>query len=1216
MDAVSFVLGSRATDLRGRELRDLIYHPGIPETQPSPKVRSYVKLVFVPGPGEEPITFQRSIVVKPRKQKGPRKEDKGEGEEGEDEEDDDTQTVSKYAINEKEVKWTEYYDKLLQYNLDARHCMVYQGDVESIVSKSGQSLTRLLEIVSGSDALASDYQRAQSEVHKAEDSVVFNWQKRRGLVAEKKQYKQQKIEAEKYYKLKAEERTIKGRHALFQIYYINRDIEQWSKELVALQENLEKIQKKKEVVETRINEYKKEQATQQQNATKQQRLIAKKQQEIDKIRPNLIKAQEARSHIAQRLENNRALLEKYKEDASRSEAKIKTLESELKEVDRAEKEWEADFKKQQQAMTVTLSDEQWEEFNRRKGEAGTNTAGIRQQLAIIERTQTLDKEERARLENKLQELQTQKQRLTEEHTQLLARAEKIREAMKQTETSVSNLEKELAEIKSANEDARRQQKELNEELENLQQRLQEAKVDLLESDRSKRSAELAQNLQRLFQGRGVYGRVIDVIHPIDRSFQLAVSVVLAPHADSIIVQEERVAMDCIRYIREQRLGTATFLPLDSLLTAPAPDRLRALDSRVRPLIDVLKFDVNFTRAAEYVAGHTLLADTLDVAKEFAFGQRTGERYKVVTKDGTLIHKSGLMTGGFTAETEAAAKRWSEREVAELKRKRDACLNKLAEIGQSLRSFAKEEQLKAQLTTLQSRLKYTKVDLDATESRMQKNDEELEAINKEIKKLENQIRQLTRAIESREDNIEKLRADIRKIEDQIFGSFSRQVGVPNILEYEERRLRLAKEASEKRLLYATQRSRIASLLEYERQRDFKGTIERLEKSIKEDEDELRNNEKEFKEWSEKMSALTTELEKMQKTADEQMKKIQDIETQIKALRKEADTAVRTLNTTSRALLVIETSLEQARLKRHNLYKNARLETLEAEIDAKPLEGEEFVLIPLKPDSAPLPTIDQKDSEDPTELRQILLNEDNIRPDFKKLTKEDKKLSPQQREERHNWYLDQLRKIASEIAKIEPNLKAMERLQNIEQKLEESNKLLESARAEHAEAKKRFFEIRDERIRLFKKAFDHVSQHIDAIYKELTNEMGNAYLSVDNQDEPYLGAVRYSAVPPSKGFRDIEQLSGGEKAVAALALLFAIHSYKPSPFFVLDEVDAALDLNNVQIVAQYIRKKSRAIQFLIISLKDRFYDKADALIGIYKDQGLASSRTLTLDLSKYE
>jgi chromosome segregation ATPase len=118
-------------------------------------------------------------------------------------------------------------------------------------------------------------------------------------------------------------------------------------------------------VETHIAEHKKELAKQQQKATQQQRAITKKQQEIDKLRPTLIKAQEARNHITQRLENNRALLEKHKEESTRSAAKIKTLESELKEVDRAEKEWETEHKKLQQAMTVTLTDEQWEEFNRR-----------------------------------------------------------------------------------------------------------------------------------------------------------------------------------------------------------------------------------------------------------------------------------------------------------------------------------------------------------------------------------------------------------------------------------------------------------------------------------------------------------------------------------------------------------------------------------------------------------------------------------------------------------------------------------------------------------------------------------------------------------------------------------------------------------------------------------------------------------------------------------
>jgi len=97
--------------------------------------------------------------------------------------------------------------------------------------------------------------------------------------------------------------------------------------------------------------------------------------------------------------------------------------------------------------------------------------------------------------------------------------------------------------------------------------------------------------------------------------------------------------------------------------------------------------------------------------------------------------------------------------------------------------------------------------------------------------------------------------------------------------------------------------------------------------------------------------------------------------------------------------------------------------------------------------------------------------------------------------------------------------------------------------------------------------------------------------------------------------MEQLSGGEKTLAALALLFAIHSYQPSPFFVLDEVDADLDQKNVSNLSAYIRKRSSDLQCIVISLKESFYEKADALVGVYKDKTTQSSGVLTIDLTAY-
>ncbi|KAI7794233.1 mitosis-specific chromosome segregation protein SMC1-like, partial [Triplophysa rosa] len=99
---------------------------------------------------------------------------------------------------------------------------------------------------------------------------------------------------------------------------------------------------------------------------------------------------------------------------------------------------------------------------------------------------------------------------------------------------------------------------------------------------------------------------------------------------------------------------------------------------------------------------------------------------------------------------------------------------------------------------------------------------------------------------------------------------------------------------------------------------------------------------------------------------------------------------------------------------------------------------------------------------------------------------------------------------------------------------------------------------------------------------------------------------------------DNLSGGEKTVAALALLFAIHSYKPTPFFVLDEIDAALDNTNIGKVANYIKDQSvQNFQAIVISLKEELYTKADSLIGVYPEQVkyCVISKVLTFDLSQY-
>ena len=201
-----------------------------------------------------------------------------------------------------------------------------------------------------------------------------------------------------------------------------------------------------------------------------------------------------------------------------------------------------------------------------------------------------------------------------------------------------------------------------------------------------------------------------------------------------------------------------------------------------------------------------------------------------------------------------------------------------------------------------------------------------------------------------------------------------------------------------------------------------------------------------------------------------------------------------------------------------------------------------------------------------------------------------------------------------------MRAIERLESVENRLKATEQDFENSRNALREARDAFNAIKAQRFELFNKAFEHIKEQIVAVYKDLTRSEafpigGHAYLDIeDDTDTPYLSGIKYHAMPPLKRFRDMEHLSGGEKTIAALALLFAVHSYQPSPFFVLDEVDAALDNANVEKIKKYIREHAGpGMQFIVISLKTGLFQDSESLVGVYRDQEVNSSKTLTLDVS---
>jgi structural maintenance of chromosome 4 len=152
-----------------------------------------------------------------------------------------------------------------------------------------------------------------------------------------------------------------------------------------------------------------------------------------------------------------------------------------------------------------------------------------------------------------------------------------------------------------------------------------------------------------------------------------------------------------------------------------------------------------------------------------------------------------------------------------------------------------------------------------------------------------------------------------------------------------------------------------------------------------------------------------------------------------------------------------------------------------------------------------------------------------------------------------------------------------------------------------------EIRKRRLDEFMRGFSLISTRLKEMYQMLTLG-GDAELELVDSLDPFAEGIVFSVRPPKKSWKNISNLSGGEKTLSSLALVFALHHFKPTPLYVMDEIDAALDFKNVSIVANYIKERTKDAQFIIISLRNNMFELADRLVGIYKTNNQTNSITI--------
>ncbi|KAH1021332.1 hypothetical protein HUJ04_010862 [Dendroctonus ponderosae] len=1233
MDAISFVMGEKTHSLRVKRLSDLIHGAAI--SKPVSRSASVTAIFTLGGDPEQEIAFQRSV-------HGSSSEFKVNGNVG-------TTNIHKsksalqnicyqlYQVYEEAnkkyptltetthfegtnhtsctgiVTANDYLAELekLKINVKAKNFLVFQGAVESIAMKNPKEMTALFEEISGSGALKEEYEKLKLQQQKAQEEMNFALQRKKGINAERKEARLEKEEADKYSRFKDDLNEKLVEHQLFKAFHNERAMKIREQELKSKQE-LEKVEKKKEKLEDILKEKKKGHGKLNRELAKIEQDIREAEVEISKKRPMFIKAKEKVTYVQKKVEGAYKTLDQAKIAHEAHMNDIQKLEDELAEVDKAKAEYEEQIagESQSQGRDVHLEDEQVREYHHLKEEAAKRSARYMQELDSVNREQKADQDRLDNVSTLRTDAENKHSQKCHEKEEMEKRIEKLSEHIRTSEQALHDQKKLLKDLQSDVGSSRDRVQEIQRQLEDVMEQLGDARTDKHEDTRRKKKQEIVDRFKANYPG--VFDRMINMCQPIHKRYNVAITKVLGKYMEAIVVDTEHTGRQCIKYLKEQMLDPETFLPLTYLQTKPVKERLRNITDPkgVKLVYDVLHFDPpEIANAVMFATNNALVCEDSEDARTVAYER--GGRYDAVALDGTYYQKSGIISGG-SVDLARKAKRWDEKHVSQLKSQKEKLADELREAQKKSRKESEMSTVDSQIRGLETRLRYAKGDMENTKKQIQTVEKEIQVVVEEMKIYGPEIETIEKEMQSREHQIEEIKLRMNTVEDDVFSDFCSEIGVRNIRQYEDRELRAQEERKQKRLEFEMQVNRITNNLEFERSRDTQSNVSRWERTVNDEEEKLETAKKQEAKQRDEIDKELKNLDEHKAKKMSKKKEVEEMEEELGKARREVGSVNKDMQAIQKAIVSIESKIESLKSDRHTILLHCKMDD---------------VVIPmLLGNMEDIAAADQSTqsqsgaSNDTSSTAQQYERESRIQIDYSMLSDDLKDLEEKDEiKKRENKLIKVIQSLQDTLQKIQaPNMRAVERLEIAQGKLQSTNEEFESFRKNNKRAKSAFEKIKLLRYEKFNACFEHVANEIDTIYKSLAqNQSAQAFLGAENPEEPYLDGINYNCVAPGKRFQPMSNLSGGEKTVAALALLFAVHSYQPAPFFVLDEVDAALDNTNIGKVAKFICEKTESLQIIVISLKEEFYSHADALIGICPQPGeCLISQVLTMDLTGYE
>jgi len=1054
--------------------------------------------------------------------------------------------TSTYYLNGKTTTLTEVHDYLGTFNVSpGTYNVMMQGDVAGIVNMSPMDRRKIIDEIAGVAEFDRKIEQAQRELEATGANIERNSILLTEIEGRLEQLGVERDHALKYQKLRDEK--IRNEGMLLSAKYI--DVK---KAIAATHQNLADARKQKEESQSAIQKLVAEigvthaalleLSNQVKRKGEDQQIALKKQ--IEALKGHIARKEDAIRSIDEKTAENNRRIEQMNADILRMQENATGIDAEIQGFQYQIKELQGLYN--DEAKQAQKLEQQFDALTGSSGELSVKRNEIRKKLSAEEdalsllNRRKLDTEAEIKRNQYEMDLRMRNNREGADKLETLgSRHELLSRDYQDLELEKSAFEAQLKQLQMDSGQARINLNQTNSKYQELHREY----IQLEARQRAYEEVNFTRAVDTILRSglQGVHGTVAQ-LGDVNQDYALAMEIALGGRIQNVVVDDDNVASEGIRLLQESRAGRATFLPLNKIQGArslpPLPNDPGVIDYAVN-LID---HDYAYRDVFAYALGDTLIVEDSQAARKLL------RKFRMVTLDGSLMEKSGAMTGGSQPNRGGKGGNYFgggqiEQELQTIQKRLD-------------RAESDKEVHQKKLTSLELKMESVKADYGTMLQRYSRVSAELDEVTRQLDEV--------RSLQGDAVDISDLTAQVTELEAEIV-----------------------------KMDAAMQTRQVAMS-------DLQTELNTIESQLPSDQiDELRERMKEVKfqmdYYDTQMRNVQTDVKSKEMEKNYQLVGVQDAKTRIEQAAENSQViAKEKIN-----------ALEEIELTQRQI-NELEAQTSELDEELKKLQGERDVVQARLIEQEKQKNIQERNVVQLDEqISAFSLRKRELDPMLQSLVSQLKAadIQPESIEEdklpSEEEVNGNIASLTRRMEKMEPvNMLAIDEFDRVGERRNELAEKIETLNQERDTLNVKISSFHDLKKVTFMKAYESVDNNFRDIFATLSD--GQGQLMLTNPDSPFEGGLTIHAQPRGKKMLRIEGLSGGEKSLTSLAFVFAIQRYMPAPFYALDEVDQNLDGINAEKLANMVKREAHGAQFIVVSLRKPMIECSERTIGVTQRQ----------------